>query len=50
MPVMNVGQSNPAPVFHARGLSKTYVMGEVEVHALRDVNCPPRRHLECLRG
>jgi putative ABC transport system ATP-binding protein len=28
----------PAPVFHARGLSKTYVMGEVEVHALRSVD------------
>jgi len=25
-------------VFQARGLSKTYVMGEVEVHALREVN------------
>src|SRR5690606_41603435 len=27
-----------APVFQARGLSKTYVTGEVEVHALRDVD------------
>lgn len=26
------------PVFHAQGLSKIYRMGEVEVHALRDVN------------
>jgi len=26
------------PVFQARGLSKTYVTGEVEVHALRDVD------------
>jgi putative ABC transport system ATP-binding protein len=25
-------------VFHARALSKTYIMGEVEVHALRDVS------------
>jgi putative ABC transport system ATP-binding protein len=25
-------------VFHARGLCKTYVVGEVEVHALRDVD------------
>jgi hypothetical protein len=25
-------------VFHARDLSKTYTMGEVQVHALRDVN------------
>src|SRR5512142_260570 len=29
---------NAVPVFRARGLSKTYVMGEVEVHALRDVD------------
>lgn len=29
---------NPSPVFHARGLSKSYIMGEVEVHALRDVD------------
>ncbi len=27
-----------SPVFHARGLSKTYRMGEIEVHALRDVD------------
>src|SRR5512136_2424913 len=27
-----------ARVFHARGLSKTYVMGDIKVHALRDVN------------
>jgi len=26
------------PVFHARGLTKTYAMGEVEVHALRGVD------------
>jgi putative ABC transport system ATP-binding protein len=26
------------PVFHARGLSKVYHMGEVDVHALRDVD------------
>src|SRR5512135_2313830 len=26
------------PVFRARGLSKTYHMGDVDVHALRDVN------------
>ena len=25
-------------VFHARGLSKTYHMGDVDVHALRDVD------------
>lgn len=31
-------QPTGVPVFHARGLSKTYVMGEVEVHALRNVN------------
>jgi putative ABC transport system ATP-binding protein len=27
-----------APVFRARGLAKTYVMGEVSVHALREVD------------
>ena len=31
------GESRRA-VFQARDLSKTYIMGEVEVHALRDVN------------
>ena len=31
-------QPNPSPVFRARAISKTYAMGEVEVHALRDVN------------
>lgn len=31
-------ERDPAPVFHARGLGKTYVMGEVEVHALRSVD------------
>jgi putative ABC transport system ATP-binding protein len=36
--VTNIRQPKAAPVFHARGLSKTYIMGEVEVHALRDVN------------
>jgi putative ABC transport system ATP-binding protein len=30
--------SQRTPVFHARGLRKTYVMGEVEVHALRDID------------
>jgi putative ABC transport system ATP-binding protein len=29
---------NSTRVFHARGLSKTYHMGEVDVHALRDVD------------
>ena len=28
----------PIPVFEARGLSRTYRAGEVEVRALRDVN------------
>jgi ABC-type taurine transport system ATPase subunit len=31
-------QPSLTPVFRARGLCKTYVMGEVEVRALRDVN------------
>jgi putative ABC transport system ATP-binding protein len=30
--------SPQTPVFHARGLCKTYLMGEVAVHALRDVD------------
>lgn len=30
--------TSPVPVFRARRLCKTYVMGEVEVHALRDVD------------
>jgi len=38
MPVTIVRQSSRPPVFHARGLCKTYVVGEVEVHALRDVD------------
>ena len=33
-----VQAANVSPVFHARGLSKTYCMGDVEVHALRDVD------------
>ena len=33
-----VQAANVSPVFHARGLSKTYRMGDVEVHALRDVD------------
>ena len=32
------GRSAPTKVFEARSLSKTYVMGEVEVHALRDID------------
>jgi putative ABC transport system ATP-binding protein len=38
MPAATAQVSSAALVFHARGLSKTYVMGEVQVHALRDVN------------
>lgn len=30
--------SAPAPVFLVRGLTKTYLMGEVEIHALRGVD------------
>ena len=33
-----VQAANVSPVFHARGLSKTYRMGDVEVHALRDID------------
>ena len=33
-----VQAANVSPVFHARGLSKIYRMGDVEVHALRDVD------------
>ena len=31
-------QPQPVKVFEARDLSKIYVMGEVKVHALRDIN------------
>ena len=33
-----VQAANVIPVFHARALSKTYRMGDVDVHALRDVD------------
>ncbi len=33
-----VSQPSPTVVFRARGLTKTYQMGEVAVHALRDVD------------
>ncbi len=38
MPLPTAQPTIRAPVFHARALCKTYVMGEVEVHALRDVD------------
>ncbi len=38
MPLPTARQSGGAPVFRARGLCKTYVMGEVEVRALRDID------------
>jgi len=38
MPVTVVGQTSIPPGFRARGLSKTYVLGEVKVHALREVD------------
>ncbi len=38
MSVTTTRQSTRAPVFHARGLCKTYQMGDVEVRALRDVD------------
>lgn len=36
--VQSDGSVSPIAVFHARGLSKVYRMGEVEVHALRSVD------------
>jgi putative ABC transport system ATP-binding protein len=33
-----IPQTPPVPVFHARGLTKTYTMGEVTVQALRGVD------------
>ncbi len=38
MPVTTAGQPSPAVVFRARKLAKTYVMGDVSVHALRNVD------------
>ena len=38
MSVTASGQPSPAVVFHARKLTKTYAMGEVAVHALRDID------------
>jgi putative ABC transport system ATP-binding protein len=38
MSMTTTSQSTRAPVFHARGLCKTYQMGDVEVRALRDVD------------
>ncbi len=35
---MGTESPKPAPVFHARNLCKTYLLGEVEVHALRNVD------------
>jgi hypothetical protein len=37
---MNPAETRPAPavVFQARGLTKVYRMGEVEVHALRGID------------
>jgi hypothetical protein len=34
MTASDTGRPNPTTVFHARALTKTYVMGEVAVHAL----------------
>ena len=33
-----IPETPPVPVFHARGLTKTYTMGEVTVQALRGVD------------
>ncbi len=38
MPVTTAGQPSPAVVFRARKLAKTYVMGDVSVHALHNVD------------
>ena len=38
MPEASEDQASRVPVFRARRLCKTYVMGEVQVHALRDVD------------
>ena len=40
-PIVPISETNApelAPVFHALGLCKTYIAGEVEVHALRNVD------------
>ena len=36
--IMTAEAATPTPVFHARGLCKTYRTGEVQVQALRDVD------------
>ena len=36
--------SHQVKVFEARGLSKTYVMGEVKVHVLRDIDLDIYEH------
>ncbi len=41
--VAEAGDATPQVVFRARGLSKVYQMGEVEVHALRQVDLDLRR-------
>ena len=38
MPTQAISPGEHAAVFHARRLSKVYAMGEVSVHALRDIN------------
>ena len=38
MPVRVMPAAGPEPMFEIRALSKVYAMGEVEVHALRDVD------------
>jgi putative ABC transport system ATP-binding protein len=38
MPVMEIERSSRSPVFRARNLAKTYMMGEIEVYALKNLD------------
>lgn len=43
-----VSVTSPEPVFRARGLTKVYRMGDVEVHALRGVDLDGKLVLKVL--